>query len=171
MQQGYVWIGAASLLSGQYLIDWSFCLLSGSLFLVVFYPFAFFWAYGPTIRKEEAILFDLHSEAYLKDSFKIPQVFPDSASATTIKNLFDGFSLKRVSLKEYGRILKFCSIAFLLATIDTVKIDGFIEGIKGIIFPTKNNFDACLLALCSLALYVVSVLVLHHSGRDAREKL
>ena len=29
----------------SYLIDSSFCLLSGNIFLVVLYPFLFFWAY------------------------------------------------------------------------------------------------------------------------------
>ena len=43
----------------NYLIDIGFCLASGNVYLVLAYPFLFFWAYGPTLRSEESLLASL----------------------------------------------------------------------------------------------------------------
>ena len=44
----------------NYLVDVSLCLLSGNVYLVLLYPFLFYWAYGPTFAEEEALLASMH---------------------------------------------------------------------------------------------------------------
>jgi len=76
----------------NYLIDTSFCLLSGNVFLLALYPFLFFWAYGSTLREEESRLASLHGgdlEAY---QTKIPQVFPDTTIFAGWRTIGKGFS-------------------------------------------------------------------------------
>jgi protein-S-isoprenylcysteine O-methyltransferase Ste14 len=46
----------------NYLIDTAFCLLSGNSYLLLAYPFLFFWSYGPTFRKEETALKGRHGK-------------------------------------------------------------------------------------------------------------
>src|SRR4030042_5025842 len=40
----------------NYLIDSSFCFLSGNSYMILLYPFLFFWAYGPSLTGEENLL-------------------------------------------------------------------------------------------------------------------
>ena len=60
----------------NYLIDSAFCLLSGNVYLLLVYPFLFYWSYGPTIRKEESVLAGIHGEEFLRYSLDVPQIFP-----------------------------------------------------------------------------------------------
>ncbi len=147
----------------NYLIDFSFCLLSGNLFLVAFYPFLFFWAYGPTLRGEEQVLFTRHGESFVKESLEIPQVFPDIVSIRNIRALFTGFSVKRITFKECSRITRFCATALFITLIIEVKADGFMRGFKDILFPTKLDYDEFLLALFAVILYVASIIILRFS--------
>ena len=39
----------------NYLVDTSFCILSSNLYLLLVYPFLFFWAYGPPYGKKRSI--------------------------------------------------------------------------------------------------------------------
>jgi hypothetical protein len=150
----------------NYLIDCSFCLLSGNLFLVVFYPFLFFWAYGPTIRGEEQVLFDRHRDSFIKDSQEIPQVFPDIVSIRNIRALFTGFSAKRITLKECSRITKFCATGLFLTLIHEVNAEGLIGGLKEMLIPTKLDYDEFLLALFATALYITSIITLRFSKQN-----
>jgi hypothetical protein len=147
----------------SYLIDSSFCLLSGNLFLVVFYPFLFFWAYGPSIRREEQVLFDRHDESFIKDSLEIPQVFPDIVSLRHVRALFTGFSAKRITLKECSRITKFFAIGLFITLIHEFKVDGLISGLKDMLSPTRLDYDEFLLMLFTVMLYTASVVLLRLS--------
>jgi hypothetical protein len=147
----------------SYLIDCSFCLLSGNLFLVVFYPFLFFWAYGPTIRREEQVLFDRHDESFIKDSLEIPQVFPDIVSLRHVRELFAGFSAKRITLKECSRITKFFAIGLFITLIHEFKVDGLISGLKDMLSPTRLDYHEFLLMLFTVILYMASVILLRLS--------
>jgi hypothetical protein len=150
----------------SYLIDSSFCLLSGNIFLVVLYPFLFFWAYGPTIRGEEQTLFARHDESFIKDSLEIPQVFPDIVSARNIGALFMGFSVKRITLKECSRIMKFCAIGLFIMFIHEIEIDGLMRGLKDMFVPTKLDYDEFLLMFFIVMLYMVSVILLRFSKQN-----
>ena len=59
----------------NYLIDSSFCLLSGNIYLFFAYPFLFYWSYGPTIRQEESMLAEIHGEDFLKYSLECHSSF------------------------------------------------------------------------------------------------
>jgi protein-S-isoprenylcysteine O-methyltransferase Ste14 len=143
----------------NYLIDTSFCLLSGNVFLVFLYPFLFFWAYGPTIRKEEQLLFAGHGDSFTKDSMEIPQVFPDVVSARNAKTLFAGFSARRITLKECARIMKFIATGSLFILIQQVKAGAF-NMVGGVLLPTGRNDSELWFAIITLTLYFGSFVVL-----------
>ncbi len=105
----------------NYLIDVSFCLLSGNPYLVLVYPFLFFWVYGPTLRKEEKFLAATHNEPYIEYMLDVPQVFPDSYFTKYMQGVFSGFSKKRISRNEVSRIMRFWATAFFICFLHTLK--------------------------------------------------
>jgi protein-S-isoprenylcysteine O-methyltransferase Ste14 len=108
----------------NYLIDWSFCVLSGSYLLTLAYPFAFFWAYGPTMRKEEALLASEHGDDFSRYVSEVPRVFPDRSSVRRLGSLLKGFSPQRVTWKECARLTRFCSAAILITLVHDVTVNG-----------------------------------------------
>ncbi len=146
------------------LIDWSFCLLSGNLLLVLAYPFLFFYAYGPTMRKEEELLFNQHGDSFTRSTLEIPQVFPNINTVKNIGMVFKGFSLKRITPKECSRIVKFWAAGFLLVLIHKIKVD-IVGGLRHIVFPTTQDFDEFLIALSMTVFYIVSTIALAMSDR------
>jgi protein-S-isoprenylcysteine O-methyltransferase Ste14 len=143
----------------NYLVDTSFCLLSGNAFLIFLYPFLFFWAYGPTIRREEQLLLAGHGDSFLRGSMEIPQVFPDPVSAENAKVLFRGFSFGRVTMKECARIMKFFGTGTLFVLIHQVKSDG-LNGFMGIFLPSGPTPKEFLFGVITAALYAGSLIVL-----------
>jgi hypothetical protein len=98
----------------NFLIDSSFCVLSGNRYLVLLYPFLFFWSYGPTLRKEEGTLTEKHGDSSVAYLLSTPPVFPDRRSIQHMRCLFAGFSLDRISGKEVARIIRFYAMALLI---------------------------------------------------------
>lgn len=101
----------------NYLIDSSFCLLSGNVYLLLVYPVLFYWSYGPTIRQEEATLAKLYHNQFLRYSLDVPQIFPDAYSIRSMKEIATGFSNQRITRNEISRFMRFwataCFIIFL----------------------------------------------------------
>ncbi len=158
----------------NYLIDSGFCVLSGNAYLLLIYPFLFFWAYGPTLRKEEALLGSLHEAAFASHSARVPQVFPDRASLRDWRTVLDGFSRRRVTWKETGRVTRFFSLAFLILLIHEVRADG-LAGLWDIVRPTRLNYDESLSAALTVLLYGASWLLISRSEKvhrrlEAREQ-
>jgi glycosyltransferase involved in cell wall biosynthesis len=152
----------------NYLIDWSFCLLSGNLFLLVSYPFLFFLAYGPTMRFEEQLLFTEHGESFVKSTLKTPQIFPDISSFRNIKVLFKGFSVKRITHKECSRIMRFFATGTFLIFFHSVR-DRVIPILYNNRFSPIRDLDEFLLILLVLLLigfYIAGSIVLSMSNRD-----
>ncbi|OPY69506.1 MAG: hypothetical protein A4E62_01805 [Syntrophorhabdus sp. PtaU1.Bin002] len=135
----------------NYLIDSSFCVLSGNPYLLLVYPFLFFWAYGPTLRTEEGLLNERYGAAFLNDSFMIPQVFPDVASVKGLRKLFDGFSLKRITAKECSRVARFASMGFAITLIHELKREG-LSGLKHLLIPTRHDYDEFIFVLVTITL-------------------
>jgi len=137
----------------NYLVDMSFCLMSGSLLLAVTYPFLFFWSYGPTMRKEERELFLLHGDALLDAFFSIPQVFPDSGTLKAWREILGGFSLRRISKRELARIARFWAVEFLFLLFHDLREEGLGEFISPVDYDGIAFAAACfLLSLTSLSL-------------------
>jgi hypothetical protein len=122
----------------NYLIDSSFCILSGNQYLLLIYPFLFFWAYGPTLRNEEKLLNEKHGAAFLNDSFIIPQVFPDPDSLGSLRRLFESFSLKRITARECSRVARFSSMGFAIILIHELKPEG-LSGLAHLLIPTRHD--------------------------------
>jgi hypothetical protein len=141
----------------NHLIDWSFCVLSGNLLLILLYPFLFHWAYGSTMRREEQFLFSQYGNTFTKTSMTIPQIYPDLTSIKNIRALFKGFCVKRITTKEYSRVMRFCATGLLLAFIHKIKID-FPLGLRAL-FPIQNGFDEFMLAFFLLVFYSGSVIL------------
>ena len=154
----------------NYLIDSSFCVLSGNLYLVVAYPFLFFWSYGPTLRKEEEFLASKYGDSFQEDSFKIPQLFPDRASLKGWRDLFEGFSVRRISLKECARITRFCSLAFVIMLIHSVKV-GSLRQFSHLFRPTGNDYAGFSFMLLAAIFFFLSLvfMLMDRSHRGERE--
>jgi len=150
----------------NFLIDWSFCQLSGNLFLVLLYPFLFFYSYGPALRKEEQLLFVRHGGSFIKNSLETPQVFPDTGSLGGIKTIFKEFSARRITAREYSRITKLCGTGLLLVLINKIQAAGVVTVFSQILFPTIGDFDEFLLALFVVVFYFVSSIFLLVSNQS-----
>lgn len=105
----------------NYLIDISFCLLSGNPYLLLIYPFLFFWVYGSTLRKEERLLAATHNEPYIEYMLDVPQVFPDSYFTKYLRGVFSGFSKKRISRNEISRIMRFWATGLFIVLLHYIK--------------------------------------------------
>ena len=130
----------------NYLIDSSFCLLSGNLLLLALYPFLFFWAYGSTLCEEESRLASLHGgdfDAYLA---RVPQVFPNATLFAGLRTLGKGFSWQRVSWGEIKRILRFGFVGTFILLLQDVGAEGWHEIMVG-----RNPFDDGALVLLGLS--------------------
>jgi len=145
----------------NYIIDVSFCLLSGNPYLLLVYPFLFFWVYGTTLRKEEKFLADTHNEPYIEYMLDVPQVFPDSYFTIYLKDIFSGFSKKRISRNEVSRILRFWSTALFIVFLHNLKGVNMLKFISLDINGLK--LPAALIAL-AVVLYIVSIFV--RGGRN-----
>lgn len=150
----------------NYLIDSSFCLLSGNIYLLLIYPFLFFWAYGPTLRKEEETLVTTHRVAYVQYSLEVPQVFPNGQSIKTWKNIVCGFSKKRITSKEMSRLTRFWGMAiFLMLVHDLIE-----EGLKELMFFSHPmDWDGLLYLGLSICLLIASFFILRISKISTRK--
>ena len=141
----------------NYLIDVSFCLISGNPFLLLVYPFLFFWVYGPTLRKEEKFLAATHNEPYIEYILDVPQVFPDSYFTKYIKGVFSGFSKKRISRNEISRVMRFWATGLFILFLHFMKEVEFLN-------LDYNNFHSILMKpiiilLLVSVLYVASLII------------
>jgi hypothetical protein len=147
----------------NYLVDTSFCLFSGNLYLLLVYPFLFFWSYGPTLRNEEGTLTEKHGEASVAFILGTPPIFPDRGSVRNVSTLFAGFSRHRISSREIARILRFYAVGSLIFAC------GGIDGAGVLMGRTCLRADPhILLPLATAAvLYGVSLLFLSLRKRNS----
>jgi len=110
--------------TANYLIDIGFCLLSGNTYLVLAYPFLFFWAYGPTLRKEERYLTSAYGDQYVRYSLATAQVLPDRESMHRWRDFLKGFSISRISNRERARIARFCIGAATILLLHDIREEG-----------------------------------------------
>lgn len=141
----------------NYLIDSSFCLLSGNIYLLLIYPFLFFWAYGPTFKEEEKTLTSIHGAAYVQYSLEVPQVLPNGQSIKTWKNMGGGFSKKRITAKEMSRLTRFWGMATLLMLVHDLSEEGLKELI---FFSHPRDQDGLLYLGLFFCLFTASFFIL-----------
>ena len=145
---------------GNYLIDWSFCMLSGNPLAVIVYPLLFFWAYGPTMHEEERVLRARHGREFLENSLRTPRVFPSLKSVRGVRIIFDGFSTGRITPKECSRIMRFCATGLLLILVQKIRTD-LATGFHYSLFPDHSRM--LLGAIFVVVLYAAGMLVLRRS--------
>lgn len=140
----------------NYVVDTSFCLFSGNSYLLLIYPFLFFWSYGPTLRKEEGTLTEKHGEASVAFLHSTPPIFPDRRTIRNLPFLFAGFSRQRLSAKEVARVTRFYAMAFLILACSGIDGAGLLAGRPGLIA------DRVLMArlVVAVALYGVSLIIM-----------
>jgi hypothetical protein len=136
----------------NYLIDSSFCLLSGNSYMILLYPFLFFWAYGPSLKQEENLLASLHGEIYLNHHFQTPQVFPYALSIKQWQKTLRAFSMSRITSQEIKRIFRFWGIAFLLIFLHDIRLEKFLE-IK-LLSEIKDIGNLFVLGLCLMFFFI-----------------
>jgi len=149
----------------NYLIDNSLCLVSGNPYLLVIYPFLFFWAYGLTLRKEERLLGSIYNNTYFDYSVEIPQIFPDPKSLKNASSIFNGFSTKRITVKECSRIIRFCAVFIFIILVHHLK-DKFIFSTR---FLKEIEGIDKILALIIIILYILSVLLLKKQKNNRKK--
>jgi len=149
----------------NYLIDSSFCLMSGNVYLLLIYPFLFYWSYGPTIRKEETTLAQLHNSEFLRYSLEVPQIFPDAYSIRYIKEVTNGFSIQRITRNEISRFMRFWATACFILSIHTLKMSNL--GLLGHFdFDYIRSYpQGFVLFVFTLVLFIASLLVQCKRGR------
>lgn len=140
----------------NYLIDVSFCLLSGNVYLVLLYPFLFFWAYGLTFQEEEARLAALHGEVFETYRASVPLVFPNAHAFAALRGIGKGFSWRRVTSGEIKRIMRFGFVGTFLALLQRVGPEGLKEIVAGI--NPLDGSGKVLLAICA-AFLLASVFI------------
>jgi hypothetical protein len=104
----------------NFVIDASFCVMSGSEPLLIAFPFLFHWGYGTSLSEEEELLESIHGEAYRAYRAKAPQLFPTSGAFGHLRVLFTSFTWSRITSNEWKRILRLASTAGLLAFVGQV---------------------------------------------------
>jgi protein-S-isoprenylcysteine O-methyltransferase Ste14 len=148
----------------NYLIDSSFCLMSGNEILLLVYPFLFYWAYGPTIRKEETYLASLYGDEFFRYSLDIPQIFPDSYSIkNNWKEIISGYSAKRVSRNEVARFMRFWATGLSIVFVHNLT-NGPLE--KMIPIHVTRFFWGALLLGCVAVLTVLSLILRRRKAED-----
>jgi hypothetical protein len=95
--------------------------------LLLMYPFLFFWAYGPTLRKEETFLGSTFGQAYFQHMLETPQVLTDGESLKNWRHALRGFSKQRITPKEVARLSRFWGIAFLLVFVQELGKKALLE--------------------------------------------
>jgi hypothetical protein len=106
------------------IVDMSLCLLSGNIYLVLAYPFLFFWAYGPNLRAEETRLASIYKQAQYDFLLEVPQIFPAPGSVVPPGMILKETSLSRVSVNECSRIIKFWGVALALIAVHILAVRG-----------------------------------------------
>ena len=152
----------------NYLIDSSFCLLSGNLYLVLIYPFLFYWAYGPTIRKEERFLASMYGDRFLQYSLEIPQIFPDPSSIGCWKELARGFSRQRITRNELSRFVRFMATASCIMFTHAIRTQSLVD-IQHF-FRVKNDYRMEVLLVVTVMLYALSFVMQNHKPHDTVDK-
>jgi len=140
----------------NYLIDSGFCLLSGNVYLLLVYPFLFYWSYGPTIRKEESVLAEMHGEEFLRYSLDVPQIFPDAFSIKSWRAIINGFSKHRITANEISRFARFWATALFIIFIHVVKEDYFA---RLNLASLRTNYGSLTLLLLVIVLMAISFVV------------
>ncbi|MBA4417960.1 MAG: hypothetical protein C0392_08630 [Syntrophus sp. (in: bacteria)] len=143
----------------NYLIDSSFCLLSGNVYLLLVYPFLFYWAYGPTIRKEEGYLAGLYGAEFFKYTLDIPQIFPDSYSIkNNWKEVINGFSMRRITRNEISRFARFWATACAVLFVHNVSNGGLLNTKIVPIHLTKGSWGIFLISMV-FVLFIFSIIM------------
>ncbi len=140
----------------NYLIDSGFCLLSGNVYLLLVYPFLFYWSYGPTIRKEESVLAEMHGEEFLRYSLDVPQIFPDAFSIKSWRAIINGFSKHRITANEISRFARFWATALFIIFIHVVKEDYFA---RLNLASLRTDYGSLTLLLLVIVLMAISFVV------------
>ncbi len=138
----------------NFIVDMSFCLLSGNIYLVFVYPFVFFWAYGPTFNFEENKLFAKHPEEFVPYLLNTPQVFPYLGSFREFSTILNDASMGRVSRKEWVRISRFWIVAMVILLVQS-----FFAGGKTISAILSTDRDS-LFCLIGLAIFIFIWIIL-----------
>jgi steroid 5-alpha reductase family enzyme len=146
----------------NYAIDSAICLLSGNIYLVAIYPFLFFWAYGPAFREEETHLASQHGDSFYQHTACTPQVFPSGDSVPRWNSLREGYSAKRVTLKEWARVARFWASALFIVSVHETKIEGLHA------LCDRRDLDAYVLFGLVVVLSVTSSFLLARTKRQSR---
>ena len=105
---------------------------------------------------------------FLNDSFVIPQVFPDTGSLGSLRRLFEGFSLKRITAKECSRVARFSSMGFAIILIHELKPEG-LSGLKHMLIPTRHDYDEFVFMLVAAILLLLSLVFIKRAGNNRVE--
>jgi len=146
----------------NFVIDASFCVMSGSEALLFAFPFLFFWGYGSSLNEEEQLLESIHGEAYRAYRAKVPQLFPSTGAFGHLRALLTSFTWSRITPNEWKRILRLVSTASLLAFV------GHAGGARGLgtlaagPAALRNDVEALVYGGLTVACFLLALLIPRH---------
>lgn len=149
----------------NYLVDMSFCLMSGTILLPALYPFLFFWAYGPSMRKEEKELFSRYQHNFLEFALQVPQVLPDSGSIKGWRDILAGFSSRRISKRELARIARFWAVESFFLLLHEVREEGFGQ------LVSLQDYDGAILAGTFVLFSLLSRVIIRVDALNPRKRI
>ena len=87
-----------------------------------------------------------------------------------LERLFEGFSIRRISLKECARITRFCSLGFAIMLIHAVKL-GSLRELSYLFHPTRNDYDGFSFMLLAAIFFFLSLvfMLMDRNNRGGRE--
>ncbi len=141
----------------NYLIDSSFCLLSGNVYLILIYPFLFFWSYGSAIQKEENALASFYGKDFLKYSFDAPQIFPDAYSIRNMRRAIKGIRHQRITRNEISRFMRLWATGLFMVFVHSIKAE-LVAELNNIIF-LRDHYREPILLFIAVILFVASLFV------------
>jgi hypothetical protein len=149
----------------NYLIDSSFCLLSGNIYLLFLYPFLFFWAYRPALKKEETLLYSIYGATFAKYVAETPQVFPSAGAVGKLRQLFAGFSQKRLTANEFKRMFRYAGIGCFIMLLRDISDEGLREAL---FWARPQDYDGAVFLALFVVLALTSLLIPRRMARPAR---
>jgi hypothetical protein len=76
------------------------------------------------MQNEENPLSSTHGEQYALFGYSTPQILPASHSFPGFKQMFFGFTAERITRNELKRIGRFWGVAFFLALLQQLRVEG-----------------------------------------------
>lgn len=131
-------------------VDLGICIIGGHIFFPLCYFPVFYYAYKPTVKREESDLANIYGESYLEYAKSTKRFLP------TFKNgqaILQGFRFRWLLVnKEIPRVIRFITYPAIFVVRNNV-----VSRMQG--FPPRIYLEEYIVILLAILIYFVSVWV------------